>query len=196
MFDTARQWRKAGFEVSGKGAPSDIMVGSHLSAPGYLFKKYSKKVSLKDQLENYRRRAESAQKLGEFIAAQRLSQIVVPRKYLHELPPEFSRKGVSAFVLVVERLGLLDNRTSKQRYQAISDETLRQICAVLFAFRGLDSGARNMPFTDRGQIAFVDTERWAGEKRKVPLRHLREYLTAAKRRVVDALVEADARRGG
>jgi hypothetical protein len=87
MFDSYRDWRAAGFEVAGKGMPSDIMVASHPSAPGYLFKKYSKKVSLKRQLKNYRQRVEGADKLRAFIAENGLSRITVPQKYLHELPP-------------------------------------------------------------------------------------------------------------
>jgi hypothetical protein len=90
-------------------------------------------------------------------------------------------------VLVVERLSLLKTRPSKQRYREMDDDTLRELCAVLLAFRGLDSGIRNMPFTDRGQIAFVDTERWHAEKKK-PLRHLREYLTAAQKKFVEKLL--------
>src|SRR5665811_469257 len=128
MFDSCRNWQKVGFEVTGRGEESNIMVASHLSAPGYLFKKYSKKVSLKDQRKNYRRRIEGAQKLHELVAAKRLTQIVAPQKYLHELPPEFSRKGVSSYVLVVERLVLLESSDSKQLFRQLDNEGLRQLC--------------------------------------------------------------------
>jgi hypothetical protein len=186
MFDSNRSWSKAGFAVEGKGDESDIMVASHPSAKGYLFKKYNKKISLKDQLENYRRRVEGAEKLRALVAAQQLTQIVVPGKHLHELPPEFSRKGVPSYVLVVETLALLDSSRCKQMYRQIDVETLRQLCVVLRTFRGLDSGARNVPFTTGGQIAFVDTERWDDEK-KVPLRRIREYLTDERRALAEEI---------
>jgi hypothetical protein len=194
MFDSDRDWRKAGFEVVGKGRESDIMVASHPSAPGYLFKKYSKKVSPKDQLENYRSRVEGATKLREFITARHLTKIAVPRKHLHELPAEFTRKKLPAYVLVVERLALLDRSTSRKRYSQIDDEALRQLCAVVGAFPGLDSGARNMPLTQSGQIAFVDTESWDKKAdkndKKGWLRHIRAYLSNDQRRLVDALRQA------
>jgi hypothetical protein len=192
MFDSDDDWRKAGFNVLvGKGRKSDIMVASHPSMPGYLFKKYSKKVSLKEQLENYRRRIEGADKLREFIAAQRLTRIAVPRKHLHELPPAFARKGVPAYVLVVEHMPLLTKTVSKQKYREMDNESLRQICTVLFAFQSLDSGSRNLPFTDRGQIAFIDTERWsADDKKKIPLRHFREYLTGDQQAFVEAFCQS------
>ena len=189
MFDSARAWRKAGFVVDGEGLESDVMVASHPSAPGYLFKKYSKKVSLKDQLKNYRQRVAGAQKLRAFVAAQQLTRIVVPGKYLHELPPAFARKGVPAFVLIVERLPILDSGTSKRMYREMDDDVLRQLCTVLLEFRGLDSGVRNAPFTTAGQIAFVDTERW-DQKRKEPLRRIREYLTADQRALAEALFKS------
>lgn len=152
------------------------MVASHPSARGYLFKRYCRKISLKDQRKNYRRRIEGAQKLQELITSQHLTRIVVPRKHLHALPPAFSHGDVPSCVLIVEQLSLLDARRSKQRYRQIDTETLRQLCTVLRTFRGLDSGVRNLPFTEGGQIAFVDTERWDGAK-KIPLRRIRPYLT-------------------
>lgn len=173
MFDSPDHWRTTGFDVEGKGVMSGIMVASHPSARGCLFKKYSKKIPLKEQLENYRCRVKGADKLREFIAAQQLTRIVVPRKQLHELPPEFSREGVPSFVLVVERLVLLNSAEAKRMYRQLDNEGLRQLCATLLAFRGLDSYVGNAPFTDKGQIAFIDTELWNREKR-VPLRRIRE----------------------
>lgn len=189
MFDSNRSWRKAGFAVEGEGLESNIMVASHPSAPGYLFKKYSKKISPKDQLKNYRRRLEGAEKLRALIAAQQLTRIVVPQKWLHELPPEFSRKGTSSYVLVVEKLTLLESSASKRMYRGLDNEALRQLCTVLATFRGLDSGVRNIPFTDRGQMAFIDTERWDDEK-KVPLKRIREYLSDAQRKRAERIFEA------
>jgi hypothetical protein len=186
MFDSPRSWQKAGFTVEGKGTMSNIMVGSHSSVPGYLFKKYSREISLKEQLKNYRRRIEGADKLRTFVAAQQLTQIVVPRKRLHELPPEFSRKGVPSYVLVVERLVLLESSESKRMYRQMSNEDLRQLCTVLRTFEGLDSGVRNVPFTRSGQIAFIDTERW-NSKKKVHLHRIGEYLSDAQRQFAEAI---------
>lgn len=187
MFDSNSSWRKAGFAVEGEGTESNIMVASHPSAKGYLFKKYSRKISLKDQLKNYRRRIEGADKLRALIAAQRLTRIVVPQKQLHELPPEFSRKGESAYVLVVEKMTLLESSDSKRLFRQLDHEGLRQLCTVLLAFRGLDSGVRNVPFTDKEQMAFIDTERWDDEK-KIFLRRIHEYLSDEQRQIVKTIV--------
>lgn len=179
ILDSNSRWRKAGFAVEGEGGESDIMVASHPSAHGYLFKKYSKKVSPKDQLKNYRRRIKGAEKIKALVTIQHLTKIVVPGKHLHEL-------SASSYVLVVERLTLLSTSRSKEMYGRIDNETLRQLCVVLRAFRGLDSGARNVPFTEGGQIAFVDTERW-NDDRKVPLKRIREYLSDQQWEFAEAL---------
>lgn len=176
MFDAPENWRRAGFKVEGEGDPSDIMVASHPSMTGRLFKKYNKAVSLKEQHENYRRRVKGADKLRAFITARRLSRLVVPQKQLHELPSEFSHDGETAYVLIVELLDLLKSSDSKRQYRRLDKEGLRQLCMALRAFEGLDSGVRNIPFTSGGQIAFIDTERWDKEK-KTPLRHVSKYLS-------------------
>jgi hypothetical protein len=186
MFDSARSWRSVGFSVEGEGVWSSIMVASHPSVPAWLFKKYSNVIPLKEQLENYRRRVEGADKLRAFIADQRLTRLVVPWKQLHALPAEFSRKGPGDHVLVVEKQALLEASASKQMFRKLDREDLRQLCTALLAFRGLDSGVRNVPFTVEGQIAFIDTERW-DERRanKIYLRRIREYLSHAQRQIVD-----------
>jgi hypothetical protein len=187
MFDSRGSWRRAGFSVEGKGAKSDVMVASHPSAQGYLFKKYNAEISPGRQLKNYRCRIEGAQRLRELITTQRLTRIAVPEKYLHKLPPEFYHDEEPCYVLIVERLTLLGSSRSKQLYRQIDVEALRQFCVVLREFRGLGSGIRNVPFTDRGQIAFVDTERW-NDKKEAPLRHISEYLSEDRRAFAEKIL--------
>lgn len=62
---------------------------------------------------------------------------------------------------------------------------------ALLAFRGLDSGVRNVPFTSGGKIAFIDTERWDEQsEKKVWLRRIREYLSDEQRHFADAIRKA------
>jgi hypothetical protein len=160
LFSSPSRWREAGFDVAGKGIWSGIMVASHPTVPDYLFKKYGDTVSLQAQLENCQCRVEGANKLRQFILDQRLTRVVVPRKFLYELPSMFSSDGIAAHVLIVERMPILSRSASKRMFRAIPYDVLRELCLVMTAFRGLESGARNVPFTRVGQVAFVDTERW------------------------------------
>ncbi|HSX22287.1 MAG TPA: hypothetical protein VLE97_05880 [Gaiellaceae bacterium] len=176
MFDSRRSWRKRGFEIVNDDDEREIMVAAHPGAPGLLFKKFTNKVKASDQLANYRLRAEGAAELRKFIAAERLKRVIVPQKWVRELPAV--RK---THVLVVERVDVLTRRETRKAYPNLDGATLRELCVVVREFRGLDSGARNMLLTRSGQIAFVDTERWKRETDRAYLRHVEDYLTKDQR---------------
>ena len=195
MFDSADAWHDAGFDIL-RASENKICVAGHPSVPGYLFKKYvrsGKRAALDDQLENYRRRVEGARRLRALIADRHLRHVVVPGKRLHELPDRFSSHGHPSHVLVVDRLDLLDTEETEHRYGRIDDEALRELCIVLYAFRGLDSTAKNVPFTRDGKIAFVDTEHWnrhAGRKKQRRfLRYLGDHLSSVSRRTAKKMWE-------
>lgn len=165
MFDSRDKFRAAGFKVFERSNDDKIMVASHEDAKGYLFKKYSASTSMEAQLENHEKRVKGARKVQELIEADHLEHVVVPQKYLHELPREFSRKGPS-HVLIVERLSLMSTDDSKKQYRRISEDVLRDLCTVFFSFPGLDSVVDNVPFTKDGKIAFIDTEHWERRRSK------------------------------
>ena len=184
MFDTADTWRSAGFELL-RESENKICVASHPSVEGYLFKKYvnaGKREALDDQLANYEQRLEGARRLRGFISDRDMRHVVVPKKWLRDLPPQFGSHGQSAHILIVERLDLLDEDETEQQYRDIDKDTLRELCVALHAFRGLDSSLKNVPFTTSGQIAFVDTEHWdrhAGRKEQRSfLKYIGDHLSS------------------
>jgi hypothetical protein len=189
MFDSREHFRAAGFEVNRRSNLGKIMVGSHAAAEGFLFKKYSRDVSLRDQLENYECRVKGAGRLRALIEEHRLRHVVVPRKWILELPREFSSRGSRSHVLVVERLDLLDTEDSQRAYRHIDEEVLRELCLVVHEFRGLDSNVKNVPFTRQGQVAFVDTEHWDRHRRSARLRHLREHMSRRRARLAGEILD-------
>lgn len=179
MFESRSAWGEAGFQVFNRANNGKIMVARHPSVHGLLFKKYSDDVEQKDQLRNFERRAEGAARLRAFADSRRLARIVVPRKWIFELPRVVSRRE-KAHVLVVEQLDLLGDDQTKAAYQRIDLELLRELCTVLFHFRGMDSNGKNLPFTVDGRIALIDTEHWDRATSKSYLHHVREYLPSAR----------------
>jgi hypothetical protein len=186
MFDTADAWHDAGFEIL-RESQNKICVASHPSVARFLFKKYvnaGKREALDDQLENYTRRVEGARRLSALIDAQHLQHVVVPGKWLRDLPDRFSVRGHPSHILIVDRLDLLDSDESEDHYGRIDEAALRELCVALHAFRGLDSTAKNVPFTRDGKIAFIDTEHWnrhsdskRSQQRPI-LKYLREHLSS------------------
>ncbi|MDP1880735.1 MAG: hypothetical protein Q8K60_07330 [Parachlamydiaceae bacterium] len=194
QFDSPDHWRKSGFYVNER-AHRGLMVGSHPSIQGYLFKKFDHSISQKEQILNYLRRINGARNLSKFIASNQLKFIVVPKKWLFPLPKKFNntKTNKKTYLLVVEKMNICGgelDRTGEieQCYRNIDIDVLRELCMVVFNFRGLDSVLRNMPFTYQGQIAFIDTERWA-RKRDGFLLHVMPFLNADKKAVVLGVIQ-------
>jgi hypothetical protein len=158
-FESLKDWRQAGFEIL-RDKEDKILVVSHKSADRYLFKKYGSDDyrSAKEQLEKYQSRVAGAALLRAHIANNGLRHVVVPQKWLCELPTVSGSKGKSPHVVVVERHRILAAEESEARYRRIDAEATRELCTILFAFRRLDFTARNAPFTRDGKISFIDTE--------------------------------------
>lgn len=180
MFDSRRGWRAAGFTVLDPAKDSECMVAGHPSTPGYLFKKYTSAVPLREQHANYTTRFEGAAELATFIRAERLQHILVPRKHLHTLPREF---GTPAHILLVERLHILDKEASARQYHDIAEPVLHELLRVLVRFKGLDSNSKNVAFTRDGQIAFVDLEHWKKPRDSVRLKSINDYLSKDRRKL-------------
>jgi len=166
----------------------NIMVGRHPSVPDYLFKKYNSDVSFGDQRKNYENRVKGADKIRQLIEARQLRHIVVPHKWIYALPSKFSsrKKHKPSYVLIVERMDILDMQENAARYQSISEEVLEELCRVLYRFRGFDSAPHNLRFTAGGQIAFIDTESWNRSKRSKlfgVFRRLDAVLTASSQKL-------------
>ena len=157
MFDSRKTFSAAGFEVR-QAASHNIMVATHPTENCYLFKKYCSDVPLDEQEENYRDRLWGSRKIQQLIDRHRLKHLVVPHKFLYELPDRFSRHRRDAYVLFAERLSVLNADESTKRYRTIHPEVLDDLCRVLFHFRGFDAAIHNLPFTTDGRIAFIDTE--------------------------------------
>jgi hypothetical protein len=198
MFESRSAWGEAGFQVFNRANNGKIMVARHPSVHGLLFKKYGDDVEQKDQLRNFERRVEGASRLRAFVDSRRLSRVVVPRKWIFELPRAVSRRDKS-HVLVVEQLDLLGDEQTKAAYERIELDVLRELCTVLFHFRGMDSNGKNLPFTTDGRIAFIDTEHWDRDTSKSYLHHVGEYLSGprykAAKRIFDQLEDGKDGRG-
>lgn len=188
MFDSRKAWRREGFEVRDPAKDTECMIASHPSTPGYLFKKYpSPERSEKEQRANFMARIEGSRRLASFIQKHGLRHVVVPRKYLHELPRAF---GKAASVLVVERLDIVGSGASEDLYRHIAEPVLRELLMVLVELPGLDSNSKNVQFTRDGKIAFVDLENCCRPDRKrVRLKSIGEYLSKDRRKIAHRILD-------
>lgn len=166
MFEDPQNLLRNGFWVFPR-VHRQFMVIAHPSINNYLFKKFQNSIDSQDQLKNYITRVKGARTLAKFIATKKLRHVVVPQKWLYALPKRFNDKNTNetTYILIVEKLDICGGWTHPQgelaqRYLNISKDVLKELCLVLYNFRGLDSMIHNMPFTYQNQIAFIDTEKW------------------------------------
>ena len=159
VFDSSDDLRDAGFTILRESEHEKVVVAGHRSVPGYLFKKFLSNVSYSyaDQLAMYEQRVNGAHALRDHLQALKIQRIVVPRKWLCELPPRFSLGRRPSYIVVVDHCDILDRDKSERRYRRIDKDQLRDLCTIFFTFRRIDFTAKNAPFTSDGKIAFIDT---------------------------------------
>lgn len=159
VFESASKLRKLGFRLVRDRIDNRVTVFGHKEVPGYLFKKFTRDsdIPYDRQIAGYERRVRGARYLKTHLDELRISSIIVPRKWLCQLPSKFNHGGKSEYIVVVERCNILVHEQSKNTYRAISDDTLKDLCTIFCTFKRLDFSAKNMPFTAEGKIAFIDT---------------------------------------
>lgn len=181
-----------------------IMVAGHPDLKSYLIKKFSDANSSPKavQLNNYLKRIAGARALKEFIDLNHLKHIVVPQKWLYELPAQFNdaATGEKSYVLIVEDMDIYTEKGSRGRaakYQKIKYDILKELCIVVYYFRGLDSVRSNLAFTNQNKISFIDTECWDEWDREGFLARIMPYLKPRCReyakKVFKELCEQDTR---
>ena len=159
IFDSHDDLEEAGFQIVRASTKNRVTVFGHESLPGYLFKKFLRDVKhpYKKQLASYKKRVGGARALKVHLDALHIDSIVVPRKWLCELPSKFRSDGRRQHIVLVEKYSLLTRDKTNQLYRALPKDTIRDLCTIFFAFKRVDFAARNMPFTPDGKIVFIDT---------------------------------------
>lgn len=136
-----------------------VVVASHRDAPGYLFKKFLDDVSLSrdEQLAVYEKRVNGANALRAHLELIGSQTIIVPKKWLCELPERFDVRKKPTHIVIVQRCNILDREESERLYHRIEKQQLYDLCTIFFAFKRVDFTAKNAPYTPTGKIAFIDT---------------------------------------
>lgn len=156
MFRSAKNFERAGFKII--RGHKELMVGAHPSLPHFLFKKFPDNHTQMLQVQNYIKRIRGAEKVREQIKKRNFHHLVVPRKWLYELPDRFSSKDGKSYILIVENMDIYDKKKNLKLYYNMDIDFLTELCTILHDVGGCDSFPRNQPFTHSGKIAFVDTE--------------------------------------
>jgi hypothetical protein len=191
MFRSPRSFRQAGFLVSKSYRERHVMIGRHPHIPNYIFKKFRNQIPQHDQLANYLKRVNGARHLRKFIDLNHLSHVVVPQKWIYRLPKQYSDSETKerTYILIVEDMNIYNSKESIKRYHTIPFDVLKELCIVVYYFRGFDSIPNNLPFTQSDKIAFVDTEKWDDWNREYFLLRIVPHMNEDRKQYAQLLFE-------
>lgn len=187
IFDDRTPMRNAGFTFFGHYARK-LMVCTHPLLSNYVIKKFINIIPLENQLDGYMKRLKGRVEILKYIEKMQFKHIVIPQKYLFELPANFSDPIThkKSYLLIAEKMNLCSTKETKEGYHQISKEALKELCLLLLKFRGLDSSLENLPITKEGKIALIDLDKWE-EDRPEYLRRVMDELTRKNKKYAEKL---------
>lgn len=178
---------KSSFTYWGPQQASGIYILMHDALPNYLIKAYLDN-SLIDTPPPWKRllqRCISAKILRTFIKNNQIRHFVVPHKWLYPLPlPTLTGQPV---VLIADKMAITShNQTALAWKTLITTEHLDELYLILKAGYGSAYVIANVPYTENGVFAFIDTEH---PKRKLKLEQVSPYLNGSMRAYWEALIQ-------
>lgn len=181
VIDTERSLEEAGFQILFEQKRSLIIVAKHPKVDGYLFKIYltSKKVR-KDKMVGWElltTRCIVAQKIKSIIKKKKIRNFMVADKWLYPLPPPEMQQHehVEPVILVVKDMKIYNRARSRDVWELnVERKHLRELYTIFKKGYGSAYLHANVPFTESGKFAFIDTEY---NKRKINLAHARRFLS-------------------
>lgn len=156
---------KAGFKITRKNRPINAIVTGHRKLPGFLLKVYLDSQFEVSEGEMWLKRIKGRKVIEACLKKHGYDQFVLPKKWIYPLPVNpsppinagYNRKN---FILVVERMDILDHKENAQAYKhKMTRRHLQELYTILMECQLTDCVyIGNIPFTKSGKIAFIDTE--------------------------------------
>jgi|694.fasta_scaffold26243_4 hypothetical protein len=177
---------KAGFKPLNPHSRKKMIVASHPDLQGYLIKAYMDVHNLfKQEGLLWKRRVEGARLIQSTIDKHGYNHLFkVPKKWIYPLclqPPAVKDPAVfpKHFILIVEDMNIYNRIENREKYRNLQNkEILEALYTVVTEDRLFDSlFLDNIPFCKDGLIAFLDTEYFNAEKKKIKYKKLHPFLS-------------------
>jgi len=165
---SVKSMRKAGFTNVKPQGNTNVIVAFHPDLPGYVIKMYldaQRYYHDEPEYDNWVSRIEGAYAIKREIEENDLGHLFkVPIKWIYPLPAEptlpreYLRKN---FVLIEDDMEIFTNKANAQKWKGkeITEELLGALYCLVKVV-GISDGVKpsNIPFSQDGRIAFVDTQ--------------------------------------
>lgn len=165
VTQSAEHFEKAGFGKPHMRKPTNIVIGKHPFFRRYIFKAYLDTQPPLCEWGNWAQRIEGARAIKACLKRHQFQHFIVPHKWIYPLPLEpsppdnslFHRKN---FILIAENMNLLSSKSNLKAFKSrINPQILEELYTIITEEGLIDSVyPSNIPFTQSGKIAFVDTE--------------------------------------
>jgi len=177
--------KMAGFESIGTIAWDKAFVAKHPQLKGFIIKAYlDDQVWMDDKMLLLR--IQGAEQIRSAIKAYGFeTYLKVPHKWLYQLPAHTqTHPGQKNFILIVEDMTIVDKEKNEKLYRkSISEIQLKALHFIINALGLADSVyIKNIPFSEDGKIAFVDTERF--NLWPVPFQKLAKSLNEKRKKIL------------
>ena len=167
---------KAGFLVINSRKRVPMRIIKHPLVPGYLFKVFLEEETTPNtvdkQNKNFLFRCQAAETIRSILSSNRITNFVVPDKWLY-LPPTNEMTDKRRFVLVVTEMHILNEEESRMAWMTkITPQHLQEYLLIKERVPLSQTIPANIPYTQEGQFAFIDTE-----KRSFKVTKLENFLS-------------------
>lgn len=193
VTQSANLFEKGGFGKPKMREPTNIVIGRHEQFKDYIFKVYLDTQPSLNEWINWVHRIEGARAIQCSLERHGFLHFCTPKKWIYPLPAEpsppnatrFHRKN---FILIVENMNILSLKDNRKAFRKkITPQILQELYTILTEEGLIDSVyPDNIPFTENGQLAFIDTEHhYPG--RSIPYEKLTPFLSKQMKEFWQAL---------
>ncbi len=189
---------QAGFSITRRNRPINAIVSGHKALKNHLVKVYLDSQFSLPEWEMWLRRIKGIEVIQACLKKHGFTQFALPRKWIYPLPAEPSppqdapcnRKN---FILVVEDMHILNHKDNEQAYkQKMNGHLLKALYTILLECQLTDCVyIGNMPFTEYGQIAFIDTELYFNGRPN--FEKFKKYLSVPMQTLLDKLIREEGK---
>lgn len=171
---------EAGFITIFSQETSFVKVVKHPCLEGYLLKLYlDNETRLKKETPGWEwlaNRCKGAERIRKIIAKKKIKHFEVPDKYIYIPPPFYSEGPIcQPIILLVTDMKILNRNDTKWAWKHYANyEVLDELHYILSKGCGSRLLSQNVPFTESGKFAFIDTEY---PKRKISLNKATNYFS-------------------
>lgn len=165
VTESQKTFEEAGFGKPKMRQPTNIVIGKNPRFPAYIFKVFLDEQPFVCEWDSWIRRIEGARAVQRCISDHHFDHFQVPQKWIYPLPedpsppnhPRYHRKN---FILIAENMNILDSKANLKAFKKeMTPQMLEELYIILTEVGLFDSiFPSNIPFTKKGDIAFIDTE--------------------------------------